>query len=89
MKQPDCLGEMLPARDLLADIPPAVLESRNLLPADWMWVAVFAAVIVFELWAVLTDNYTMSEAVWRWPAWRKWLLGLGFLGLLYHLFLQR
>jgi hypothetical protein len=80
MTQPDCI-EYVEA--------PEPLPSHSLLPGTWMWIAVFAAVLLFEIWAVVTDNYTMSEAVWSWPKWGKWVLGAGFAVLLYHLFLER
>ena len=80
--QPECY-------EYIEQPEPPPLESRSLLPGTWMWIAVFAAVIIFEAWAVWTGNYTMSETVWNWPKWAKWVLGSGFLVLLFHLFLQR
>lgn len=86
MSQPaDCVEYV----EVQAAPPPEPLESRGLLPGTWMWIAVFAAVIIFEAWAVFSGSHTMSEAVWQWPKWGKWLLGVGFLALLFHLFLQR
>lgn len=83
MTQPEC------AEYVEYAAAPEPLPSRSLLPGEWMWIALFTAVVIFEVWAILSHNYTLSETVWHGPKWFKWALGLGFLGLLYHLFLQR
>lgn len=82
MTQPDCF-------EYVEQPQPEPLPSRAILPGTWMWIAVFTAVLIFEIWAIRSGSHTMSEAVWQWPTWGKWLLGTGFAVLLFHLFLQR
>jgi hypothetical protein len=83
--QPECADYM----EYVEQPQPEPLPSRSLLPGEWMWIAIFTAVIIFEAWAIWTHHYTMSETVWYGPRWFRWALGIGFLGLLFHLFLQR
>lgn len=81
MTQPEC-GEYLEVQD----VP---LPSRSLLAGEWMWIAVFTAVFIFEIWAVFTGRDTMSEVLWRWPTWGKVLMAGFFAALMVHLFWHR
>ena len=83
MTQPDCIASTAVPE------PPPVLPAHDLAPGMWFWGLLFAAVLVFEVWAIWTGRYTLSETVWLGPKWFRWALGLGFLYLLYHLFLER
>ncbi len=54
----------------------------------YFWLAVIVAVAVYELWAVITGNHTLSQWVWlqegNYP-WFKWVVAGGLAGLMIHL----
>lgn len=54
-----------------------------------MWGLVGLAVLLFELWAVVSGHHTMTQAVQHGPRWMQWLIGGGLIGLFVHLFLWR
>lgn len=82
--QPDCADYIA----TVEVVEPPLLEARPLLPGYLMWAAIFTAVIIFELWAIKSGHYTLSEVVWNGPKVFRWLLGGFFAWLMIHLFVQ-
>lgn len=63
--------------------------ERRRAPAVWFLVAVLIAVAIFEVWAIRTDNATISQAaLWaaRQEPWVRWVGAIGFVALVWHLF---
>lgn len=65
------------------------LPDPTTTPGLWMWGLLFLAVVAYELWAVVTHRLTLTQTVRRSRRWFRWSLGLGFLTLLWHLFVAK
>ena len=67
--------------------PVADVHESTQLPGYWMWGVLFAAIIIFEVIALLTKHRTLSQTVQLGPRWFKWAMGVGLVVLIAHLFL--
>ena len=75
---------MCPPESLTDPLPDVVNPQ---LPGYWMWALLFLAVAIFEAWAIWTHHRTLSQTVQHGPSWFRWVMGMGLIALIAHLFL--
>jgi hypothetical protein len=69
---------------------PTSIRSYNI--PGYSWLAFLIGIVIYEVWALKTGNYTLSAWVWEQDLnfpWFKWVVMGGFVGLAFHFFFQR